>query len=72
MTTVSTVDPIRVTFGISEQEYMRRAQRINRATYATTQQGPVLHLILDDGTTYGRSRTRRSTPTARWTRAPAP
>ncbi len=52
MTTVSTVDPIRVTFGISEQEYMRRALRINRATYATTMEGPVLHLILDDGTTY--------------------
>src|SRR5712692_5706544 len=36
MTTVSTVDPIRVTFGISEREYMDRAARINRANYATT------------------------------------
>src|SRR2546425_372418 len=33
MTTVSTVDPIRVTFGISEREYMDRAARINRTNY---------------------------------------
>lgn len=55
MTTVSTVDPIRVTFGISEQEYMRRAAVINRATYATTQEGPILRLILDDGSTYAEA-----------------
>ena len=30
MTTVSTVDPIRVTFGISEREYLNRAASINR------------------------------------------
>lgn len=52
MTTVSTVDPIRVTYGISEREYLRYAERINRANYATTLQGPVLELVLDDGTVY--------------------
>jgi len=49
MTTVSTVDPIRVTYGISEREYLRFATRINRPNYATTQQGPSLELVLDDG-----------------------
>jgi len=52
MTTVSTVDPIRVTFGISEREYMDRAARINRANYATTERGPALELILEDGNTF--------------------
>jgi membrane fusion protein (multidrug efflux system) len=52
MTTVSTVDPIRVTYGISEREYMRFAARINRANYATTLQGPVLDLVLDDGNVF--------------------
>jgi membrane fusion protein (multidrug efflux system) len=59
MTVVSTVDPIRVTYGISEREYLRFAERINRANYATTEQGPVLDLILDDGQPYpekGRAR----------------
>jgi biotin carboxyl carrier protein len=49
MTTVSTVDPIRVTFGISEREYMERAASINRASYPTTERGPSLDLILEDG-----------------------
>src|SRR5712691_10282862 len=52
MTTVSTVDPIRVTFGISEREYMNRAARINRDNYATTRQGPLLELVLDDGSVF--------------------
>ena len=52
MTTVSTVDPIRVTFGISEREYMNRAARINRDNYATTRQGPLLDLVLDDGNVF--------------------
>ncbi|MFI5183840.1 MAG: efflux RND transporter periplasmic adaptor subunit, partial [Vicinamibacteria bacterium] len=52
MTTVSTVDPIRVTYGISEREYMRLAAQVNRANYATTEQGAVLELVLDDGTVY--------------------
>src|SRR5258705_2279511 len=52
MTTVSTVDPIRVTFGISEREYMNRAARINRDNYATTERGPSLELLLEDGTIF--------------------
>ena len=52
MTTVSTVDPIRVTFGISEREYMERAALINRVNYPTTERGPVLDLILEDGTVF--------------------
>jgi membrane fusion protein, multidrug efflux system len=52
MTTVSTVDPIRVTFGISEREYLRYADRINRASYGTLVEGPVLELLLDDGSLY--------------------
>ena len=52
MTTVSTVDPIRVTIGISEREYMDRAASINRENYSTTQRGPALELILEDGSVY--------------------
>jgi len=52
MTTVSTVDPIRVNYGISEREYMRFAERINRPNYATTRQGPLLELVLDDGNVF--------------------
>jgi len=52
MTTVSTVDPIRVTIGISEREYMERAISINRESYPTTERGPELELILDDGTVF--------------------
>src|SRR5262245_32724977 len=52
MTTVSTVDPIRVNFGLSEKEYFRFARQINRPNYATTQQGPYLDLVLDDGSVF--------------------
>lgn len=52
MTTVSTVDPIRVTYGISEREYLRFADRVNRPSYATTEQGPPIDLVLDDGSLY--------------------
>jgi membrane fusion protein (multidrug efflux system) len=52
MTTVSTVDPIRVIYGISEREYMRFAESINRANYATTRRGPLLDLVLDDGSVF--------------------
>lgn len=52
MTTVSTVDPIRVTYGISEREYLRFAQSINRKDYATTERGPELELVLADGSTF--------------------
>jgi membrane fusion protein (multidrug efflux system) len=54
MTTVSTVDPIRVSFGISEKEYLRFATNINRPNYATTQQGPFLDLVLDDGSVFSQ------------------
>jgi membrane fusion protein (multidrug efflux system) len=52
MTTVSTVDPIRVTIGISEREYMDRAVSINRESYPTTERGPDLELILEDGSVF--------------------
>jgi membrane fusion protein (multidrug efflux system) len=52
MATVSTVDPIRVTVGISEREYLDRAALINRANYPTTERGPSLELILEDGTVF--------------------
>lgn len=52
LTTVSTVDPIRVTFGISEREYLTRAELINRPNYATTERGPALELVLEDGSVY--------------------
>ena len=52
LTTVSTVDPIRVTFGISEREYLARAESINRPNYATTERGPALELVLEDGSVY--------------------
>jgi membrane fusion protein (multidrug efflux system) len=52
MTTVSTVDPIRVNYGISEREYLRFAESINRPNYATTRRGPFLELVLDDGSVF--------------------
>ena len=52
MATVSTVDPIRVTIGISEREYMERAASINRTTYPTTERGPALDLVLEDGSVF--------------------
>jgi membrane fusion protein (multidrug efflux system) len=52
MTTVSTVDPIRVTYAISEREYLRLASSINRSNYATTVQEPYLELVLDDGSAF--------------------
>ena len=55
LTTVSTVDPIRVTFGISEREYLTRAESINRPNYATTEQGPALELVLEDGSVYAHA-----------------
>jgi len=52
MTTVSTVNPIRVTYGISEREYLRYAERINRGGHGTLVDGAALELILDDGSVY--------------------
>src|SRR5207245_6710184 len=52
MPTVSTVDPIRVNYGISEREYLRFAVLINRPNYATTRRGPFLDLVLGDGSVF--------------------
>ena len=52
MTTVSTVDPIRVTYSMSEREYLRDAAVINRPDYATTVRGPALELALEDGSVF--------------------
>ena len=47
VTTVSTVDPIKVTFAVSEQEYLRLSKQ-----YKPTDPTPALELILADGTSY--------------------
>jgi membrane fusion protein (multidrug efflux system) len=55
LTTVSRVDPIKVTFPISEKEYLRFADRIGNAMQAekrAEQHGPPLELILGDGSVY--------------------
>jgi membrane fusion protein, multidrug efflux system len=58
MTTVSQVDPIKVNLNISEQEYLRYAQAINKALTASTGvsrqggQGGQLELVLDDGSVF--------------------
>ncbi len=53
MTTVSQLDPIKVYFPISEQEYLRFAARNPSATEGTNPQGrPPLELILADQSVY--------------------
>lgn len=53
MTTVSQLDPIKVSVNISEQEYLRYAKSINAAGEAPAEQRPArLELVLDDGSTY--------------------
>jgi membrane fusion protein (multidrug efflux system) len=47
VTTVSTVDPIRVTFAVSEQEYLRLSKQ-----YKPTDPTPPPKLVLADGTVY--------------------
>ena len=54
-TTVSRVDPMKVTFPISEREYLKFADRIGRAMQAekrAEKHGPPLELILADGSVY--------------------
>lgn len=54
LTTVSTIDPIKVEFPISEQEYLRFAEVINRIS-ETGQEDPTspkLELMLANGTVY--------------------
>ncbi|HXG20224.1 MAG TPA: efflux RND transporter periplasmic adaptor subunit [Methylomirabilota bacterium] len=55
LTTVSRVDPIKVTFPISEREYLKFADRVATAMQAEKRaepHGPPLELILADGTIY--------------------
>ena len=54
LTTVSQVDPIKAYFSLSEQEYLRIADQINRPVPASGlwKTGPTLTLTLADGTVY--------------------
>ena len=53
LTTVSQVDPIKVTFPISEQEYLRFADQIKQhAETGRARDEPDLEMILADGSTY--------------------
>jgi membrane fusion protein (multidrug efflux system) len=54
LTTVSQTDPIRVYFPLSEQEYLRIADRINHAGGSGQPWKESLTLILADGSTYDR------------------
>src|SRR5580693_7130700 len=47
VTTVSTVDPVKVTFAVSEQEYLRLSKQ-----YKPTDPTPPLELVLADGTVF--------------------
>ena len=55
LTTVSQVDPIKVSVNISEQEYLRYADRI--ATFNPNERQATLELILADGSTYAHRGT---------------
>jgi membrane fusion protein (multidrug efflux system) len=54
LTTVSQVQPIKAYFAISEQEYMKFAERISAVAEGKKQMGgqKILELILSDGTVY--------------------
>lgn len=55
LTTVSRVDPIKVTFPLSEKEYLKFADRVASAMQAEQRaqpHGPPLELILGDGSVY--------------------
>ncbi len=52
MTTVSQVDPIKVNVNISEQEYLRYAQAINKGLTGAAREGGKLELVLDDGSVF--------------------
>src|SRR5690606_31186300 len=53
LTTVSQVDPIRVNFSISEQEYLRHARQLNQPTNRELwHAGSALELFLADGSKY--------------------
>jgi membrane fusion protein (multidrug efflux system) len=53
LTSVSTVDPIKVQFSISEQEYLNVAERMNAAE-ASGRSRIELELVLTDGSVYPR------------------
>jgi RND family efflux transporter MFP subunit len=52
LTTISQVDPMKVTFPITERQYLRFADRIREHQEGRTQDDLVLRLILADGKTY--------------------
>ena len=54
LTTVSTVDPIKITFPIAEQQYLRFAKQINRdsETGETGPDAPKIELVLANGSVY--------------------
>ena len=55
LTTVSRVDPIKVTFPMSEREYLKFADRVASAMQAekrAQQHGPPIELVLADGNVY--------------------
>jgi membrane fusion protein (multidrug efflux system) len=56
LTTVSTVEPIKVAFPISEQEYLRFAKQINRESQTGEHDpdAPKLELVLANGNVYQR------------------
>jgi len=56
LTTVSQVDPIKAYFAISEQDYMKFAERISAVAEGRRKLGEqkILDLILSDGSTYPR------------------
>ena len=56
LTTVSQVEPIKAYFAISEQEYMKFAQRISAVSEGRRQYGnqKILELVLSDGSVYPR------------------
>jgi RND family efflux transporter MFP subunit len=56
LTTVSQIDPVKVYFGLGENEYIKFAKRINDAAIGRSglpQASVPLQLILSDGSTYG-------------------
>src|SRR5215469_6282326 len=52
LTTVSNVDPIKVSFPISEKLYLHFAGQLNALGNANTKPSPRIDLILDDGSVY--------------------
>lgn len=52
LTTVSQLDPIKVEFPISEQAYLRFADKINQGPEERAKSAPKLTMILADGSTY--------------------